>query len=147
MFAAILLALSVATAVQLAVAPDASAATCSGTRIAHKPIRASASSTSTVIGYLDVYYNSSNGYNCARTVHAGPAEGVRRNTAVVLYRCIQVNPGNGCTLDHSVNDTGNYAYYAGPVSLWAGTHCISVYGDIFWNGAYRTQSADGFCDA
>jgi hypothetical protein len=89
---------------------------------------------STILGYLNVYYNSSNGYNCAETTSASATYGVQKRMEVEIYACNDTVPGNGCTTMASDSDSGNYYYYAGPAGVHAPGHCIHAAGDIIWNG-------------
>src|SRR5262249_24709863 len=89
------------------------------------------------VGELVVYYSSSNGNNCARFNHLGPSYGATRYTDVLLQKCSTTSPGNGCgtVLDTSY-DSGQFAYYAGPVSVYAPRNCVTASGQIDWNGIY-----------
>lgn len=120
------------------------AAGCSGTRIEHIPVKYGSST----YGYLDVYYNSATGKNCAMTRATGAAYGNASYIDVYLARCTQSSPGSTCTVDSSVADPGPFHYYAGPVSLSAANRCIFADGFIIYNGkaAYaRTYPAASHC--
>ena len=119
-----------------ATATSASAVTvCSGSQISSTKY---VTYNGTRIGALKVFYNGSTGNNCAQFEHVGPAAGVTRYTSVLLQRCSQVNPGNGCTVTAQQFDEGNYSSYAGPVSVYAPNNCVRAYGEIYWAGAYRS---------
>ena len=116
----------------------AQAAGCSGTLIEHRAIRGDR--TGNLFGYLDVYYDSSTGRNCARAVSSSRTWGVRKPMFVGLYKCSQTNPGR-CSVvaraeDRSGQRYGSYQYYAGPVSLHAKGHCIAARGDIIFKGEH-----------
>jgi hypothetical protein len=116
----------------------AQAAGCSGALIEHRPIRGDR--TGNLFGYLDVYYNSSTGRNCARTVSSARTWGVAKPMYVGLYKCSQTRRG-GCTVVAKAEDKanftyGSYAYYAGPRSLYAAGHCIAARGDIQFRGEH-----------
>jgi len=98
----------------------------------------------TVVGELVVYYNSSNGNNCARFNHLGPSYGVTRYTDVLLKKCSTTNPGNGCgtVLDIGYN-SGQFAYYAGPVRVYSPRNCVTASGLIAWNGSDHVVSTNG----
>lgn len=120
------------------------AAGCSGTRIEHIPVKYGSST----YGYLDVYYNSATGKNCAMTRTTGAAYGNASYIDVYLARCTQTSSGSTCTVDSSVTDSGAFRYYAGPVSLSAANRCIFADGFIIYNGkaAYaRTYPAASHC--
>lgn len=57
---------------------------CYGTRIEHVPLKYN----TTVVGYVDLYYSSSNGgTNCVKTISAGPSAGVSKFMLAKVYRC------------------------------------------------------------
>lgn len=125
----------------VAVAPAASAAvSCSGAVTASKEI----SYKGKVMGELVVYYNTSNGgTNSACLYHRGALYGVKANTAVVIKRCSQTNPGNVCNVTaDSGYDYGDYRYYAGPRGV-TGTrvNCVAASGWIDPPGSTPTQYA------
>ena len=91
------------------------------------------------LGYINVYYNSANGYNCAETTSSSTTYGLNKDMEVSLTVCTQTSPGNTCTSisdnkPYNDYDGGNYSYYAGPVGVYGKGHCISIYGQINWNG-------------
>jgi hypothetical protein len=123
-------------AATLTLAPTAaSAATgdCSGNNIISKPLMYN----DTKIGELDVYYNASTGVNCAKMNHGGPTWGVSRDTYVYIAKCQATSPTGTCYVMDDDFDFGSYSFYAGPVKVTAGTHCIQANGWIYWNGAER----------
>lgn len=97
-------------------------------------------SGSTTLGFLNVYFDSSTGDNCAMTVAAGPASGHATFIDVCLARCTQTSPGSGCTADAEQCDAGDFHFFAGPVFVHAPGHCISAAGILTFNGS--TVSAD-----
>ena len=99
----------------------------------------------TAIGELVVYYNSSNGNNCARFNHLGPAYGVSRYTSVWLDKCSTTNPGNGCApvLIWGIPDDGPFSYHAGPVRVHSPQNCVRAEGRIHWDGSDRVVSTGG----
>lgn|GEM_PF-3326192 len=116
----------------------ASAAGCSGRLIEHKAIRGDR--TGNLFGYLDVYYNSSTGRNCVRTVSSSRTWGTRKPMFVGLYKCSQTRLGR-CSVVARAEDQanykyGSYQYYAGPRSLYAKSHCIAARGDIVFKGEH-----------
>lgn len=98
----------------------------------------------TVVGELVVYYNSSNGNNCARFNHLGPSYGVTKYTDVQLKKCSTTSPGSGCgtVLDIDYN-FGQFAYHAGPVRVYAPRNCVTASGLIAWNGSDHIVSTNG----
>jgi len=93
----------------------------------------------TTYGYLNLYYNSANGYNCAETTSASATYGKSKPMSVDLTVCKEKSPGNTCTAlsynkPYYDSDGGYYSYYAGPVGVYGKGHCISIYGQINWNG-------------
>lgn len=114
------------------------AAGCSGSLIEHRAIRGD--KTGHLFGYLDVYYNSSTGRNCAKAVSSSRTWGVRKPMYVGLYKCKQTSAGR-CSVVAKAEDAPNftygyYRYYAGPVSLYARGHCIAARGDIQFKGEH-----------
>jgi hypothetical protein len=73
-------------------------------------------------GKLLLYYNSSNGYNCAITQATGSSFG-RSNQ----YISVSLDRSD---LASSQFDSGRYRYYAGPVYVHAPGACIDVAGGI-----------------
>jgi len=122
---------SVAAGVSLFVAPSASASGygCSGSQIDTYNVNHG----STLFGVVHLYYNSSTGKNCAVTVKtAAGGYGTKSQIDVVIDRCATPgsHPGYDCYSLAKVDDSGNYAEYAGPVSLSAAGSCIAVYGYV-----------------
>ena len=100
------------------------------------------------IGELDVYYNSSTGYNCAYTQGFGVARGTSTVKGVTIYGCSNSKPASGCNSPREVTDEGNYLYYAGPVGVYAKGKCIAAIGHIAWKGKdyyTDTQPYVGHC--
>ncbi|GAA1940473.1 hypothetical protein [Kitasatospora viridis] len=120
---------------------SAQAATgCSGTLIDTYP----AYNGGTVWANVYLYYDSSTGDNCAVTQSTSAGGyGVSKPMNVYLTRCNETTQSNTCTtssVNQTVHDAGNYAYYAGPVSINAAGHCILVSGEETYDGV--TVSAD-----
>jgi hypothetical protein len=109
-------------------ASPASGATgsCPGSRIEHVPVKVG----TTVLSYLNVYYDSSTGKNCARNDKTSVMAGNPSYTYVVLQRCSQTVPGSSCTVTAEQEDPALgawdtwYVSYAGPVTVSAAGHCI-----------------------
>ncbi len=91
----------------------------------------------TKIGELDIYYNASTGVNCAKMNHGGPTWGVTRDTYVQIAKCQETSPSSTCVYAAEDHDGGQFAYYAGPATVTAGSHCVSAGGYIFWQGSYH----------
>jgi hypothetical protein len=91
------------------------------------------------LGYLKIYYNSSNGYNCAEAVSSSTTYGKVKYMLVGLNVCTETSPANTCNII-SYNppyydvDDGNFSYYAGPAGVYGAGHCITAYAEINWNG-------------
>ncbi|HEX7838863.1 MAG TPA: hypothetical protein VF469_15405, partial [Kofleriaceae bacterium] len=68
---------------------------CPGGRIEHIPM----DSGSTTLAFLDVFFDSSTGNNCAMTVAAGNASGHASSIDVLLVRCKEASPGPTCTFE------------------------------------------------
>ncbi|EFH87796.1 hypothetical protein [Ktedonobacter racemifer] len=145
----VLPASSVGTAHAATVTPNTNTSHCStlGTLIESDPIL----NGSTKIGELDIYYNSSTGWNCAKTVALGSAYGVPKAMGVLIVTCANTTPSRSCntagqTLDI---DQGTYSYYAGPVGVYGKGHCIaaagSIYGSVLDNTGYRVGTGASHC--
>ena len=106
-----------------------------GTNIETEPLKYNG----TTYGYLNLYYNSANGYNCAETVSSSATNGVSKFMYVELDVCTQTSPGGNCTVQ-SYNkpyydvDQGTYSYYAGPVGVYGAGHCLTPYAEIDLDG-------------
>ncbi|MGW4808253.1 hypothetical protein [Kitasatospora sp. NPDC004272] len=99
---------------------------------------------STMYGAVHLYYDSSTGKNCAVTVATSAGGyGVAKYMSVMLARCTQTSPSSTCSLDDVKVDADTYKYYAGPVSLSAAGHCISVRGRVTYNGHEAAGSTYG----
>jgi hypothetical protein len=116
-----------------------------GTLIETDPIKAG----STTLGYLNVYYNGSNGYNCAETTSATATYGTSKYMQAALITCTQTSPSSTCTPRSENNgpyyasDEGSYSYYAGPVGVNGSGHCIMAFGEIDWKGGDYTINTHG----
>ncbi|MEV6111230.1 hypothetical protein AB0L59_01630 [Streptomyces sp. NPDC052109] len=124
-------------------APAASAAGygCSGNQIDSYSVKTSGGSQYATI-YL--YYDSSTGKNCAVTVSTSAGGyGSSKPMGAWLYVCTQTSPSGTCSTTTTQGDSGNYAYYAGPVSVYAAGHCILVDGSDQWNGVTAYGSSGG----
>lgn len=118
-------------------ATAAQAASCSGSLIEHIPISS--------YGHLDVYYNSSTRYNCARTVSSSSTWGVTKFMSVILVVCENTSPADSCKQRAMDYDEGQYKYYAGPRSLAAGGRCILALGKIYSTQVHTSPMAS-HCD-
>jgi hypothetical protein len=103
---------------------------------------------STTYGYLNIYYNSANGYNCAETTSASATYGKNKIMAVELDVCKQTSSSDTCTTisyskPYEDTDTGYYSYYAGPVGVNGKGHCIHAAAEINWNGYAATYNTGG----
>lgn len=101
----------------------------------------------TTIGYLNMYYNSSNGYNCAETTSASSTYGISKYMMVALYVCTQTSPSSTCTFrsfdsPYFDSDSDEYRYYAGPAGVYGKSRCIGAEGEVEYNGTvYTTYSS------
>ena len=89
------------------------------------------------VGELQLYYNSSNGMNCAIFAHGGPMWGVRTQTSVSLQ--LQ-KPHSG-----SVQDEDPYKYMAGPVRIYGRNRCVRATGGMVYRGVYRNLVSSARC--
>lgn len=100
------------------------ASSCSGSRIEHLAEDDSGMN----YGYLDVYWNSSTGLNCAMN-NKTHFYGTATFTYAYISVCSETVPGGRCTRTAYQQDPPNgqtpwFSYYAGPVSVSAVHHCI-----------------------
>ncbi|HET8768264.1 MAG TPA: hypothetical protein VFM86_13155 [Pedococcus sp.] len=129
--------LTAAVGVILPAVPAQAASSCSGSMIAYSNIK---TSSGTVVGEIAVYYNSATGYNCARYNHRGPTYGVASQTMIRIERCHETTNRNQCTTSFSdpasweSTSIGNFAYYAGPVQVYAPNNCVYVEGYVTYAG-------------
>jgi hypothetical protein len=120
--------------VSLVPATAADAATsCSGNLVLTKDLMYN----QTKIGELDIWYNSSTGVNCAKMNHGGPTWGVARDTWVYIAKCRATTNTGTCEVTADDHQEQVVQYYAGPVSVTAGSHCVQANGWIYWDGATR----------
>ena len=119
---------------------DTERTSCGGTLIWSKPIR---TPNGTRIGELDVYWNAAKARNCAITKHGGPTWGKSLYTVVFLWVCQETEPGSYCNTLRYAEDQQYYKYQAGPVSLFAGKHCVEAIGTIHWRGRAHTVRTGG----
>lgn len=113
----------------LALAPVANAAGECGSGysfLKSYPVYAGSARTSTI----EVYYKSSNGYNCVINRAAGITVGATIYRGVYVKRSSQSTPN--CDGTDIRCDVGKFKYYAGPVYVYAPSSCITVYA---WNDA------------
>lgn len=102
---------------------------CNGTLINSVPVK---TPSGILAGYLYVYWDGAN--NCA--VMVDPNENASY-IDVELGVCAQTSgPGSACTPyggpgpKYWPQDNGDYHWYAGPISVPSGNHCIVVGGEI-----------------
>jgi hypothetical protein len=91
------------------------------------------------LGYLKIYYNSANGYNCAETVSSSATYGKQKYMYVQLMVCKETSPSNTCTPisynpPYNDYDMASYYYYAGPVGVYGAGHCINPAAQIDMDG-------------
>ncbi|GCE15546.1 hypothetical protein [Tengunoibacter tsumagoiensis] len=113
--------------------PQINTAHCSslGNLIESEPIKARF--TNTTIAEVDVYYNSTTGYNCAYLYAVGPAYGQAQSLDINIATCQEGYGSDGCTwIQHDEDGPYTYHYYAGPVGVYGKGHCIAVWADIEW---------------
>ena len=119
-----------------------------GNLIESEPINAR--TTGTKIGELDIYYNSSTGYNCAYLYAVGPAYGQAQYIEVEISTCQEGYGSEGCTwIQHDEDGNYSYRYYAGPVGVYGRGHCINVTSDLIWQNtlyAVGTKPFVSHCD-
>lgn len=100
---------------------------------------------------LYLYYDAARGTNCAKLQHLSSSYGAARQTMVELWTCTTSTAGAECFLVSSSapyygHDDGNYAYYAGPVSVRAANRCIYARGYMDWNGSRHWVSSGNRAD-
>ncbi|TXS38371.1 spore-associated protein A [Streptomyces sp. OR43] len=118
------------TAAMLVLAPSASAASPSAacgsgySRVGHysvDPIYGSGAA-----GYLDIYYSSGTGKNCAVVYPTS------ENQGETTEMWVHISKANGTSADY---DLGDYTYYAGPVYVSAPGDCIDAQGSLSFPGS------------
>jgi len=107
------------------------ASTCSGSLVEHSPVDGDYPiGSDTLIGYVDIYYNSSTGDNCARAVTTGAAYGKASSIIVEIDKCRETRPSRTCTVIAHDRDPksgfGSFGTFAGPVRVNAPRNCIQV---------------------
>ncbi|WP_405881064.1 hypothetical protein OG747_22110 [Streptomyces sp. NBC_01384] len=119
---------------------------CSGNQIDTYPVTYSGET----FGNVYLYYDSSTGKNCAVTVsNSSHGYGSSKYMYVRVEKCQQTAPSGGyCTIYSPEvwdDNGGDFLYYAGPVTVSAAGHCISVVGEISWQGHLGDVQAVGHC--
>jgi hypothetical protein len=100
--------------------------------VGHYPIR---NASGTELSYIDVYWSSTAGRNCAVNM------GNSATWGQTMFRAVGIalsSRGSGWDAE----DRGNYAYYAGPVySPYSVGKCVDVYGQTktFFNAKTRVH--------
>ncbi|MET7692033.1 hypothetical protein ABZT06_29310 [Streptomyces sp. NPDC005483] len=96
------------------------------------------------VGYIDVYYNSSNGNNCVIT-RANDSEVGGANHIIAGIR------KSGSSTWKLDGNNSNYTSYAGPLYVYAAGSCIDIYGELNYTsggtgaGGGRTVYEDVHC--
>ncbi|MFI6901067.1 hypothetical protein ACIBKY_07395 [Nonomuraea sp. NPDC050394] len=97
---------------------------CAGNRIEHLAVKTSGGTTK---GHLNIYYNPSSGYNCARLDSYGSHWGRTKQMSVTLHTCKnKTSDYFSCKSIQIANDDGHYAKYAGPVKVYGKGRCIAA---------------------
>ncbi|WP_157531857.1 MULTISPECIES: hypothetical protein [unclassified Kitasatospora] len=113
---------------------------CAGSEIDTYPV----TSGSTTYGVIHLYYDSSDGTNCAVNVATSAGGyGADKYMSVSLILCSQTSPSSTCAILDAVVDAKTYKYYAGPVPVGARGHCIQVRGRITYNGHEASGGSTG----
>lgn len=130
-------ALAVILGGSLVSAPSASAAGygCSGSLIDTYDVRTNAGS-GTLFGHVYLYYNSSNGVNCAVNVsNSAGGYGTAKYMYMSINKCTQTSPSSTCSITTRDEDSSQfYTQYAGPVSVTSPNNCILISAAINYNG-------------
>jgi hypothetical protein len=72
--------------------------------------------------------------------HGGPTWGVNRDTWVYIAKCETTVSTGTCIAVDDQGKVENVAFWAGPVRVQAGAHCIQANGWIYWQGQRRKVS-------
>ncbi|MFI7132432.1 hypothetical protein ACIBQ1_52705 [Nonomuraea sp. NPDC050153] len=101
------------------------------------PLRGYGSHYDTIGGYLSIYYNPSNGYNCAITRVKAAWDGK------ASYVYVFLGDGDSRSVrDPKLDSSANYHYYAGPVKLYLKDQCVYADGSLKYDGeTYNTRDA------
>lgn len=117
-----------------AVAPAATAAPagaygCAGNQVDTYSVKTTGG---TVYGTIHLYYDSSTGLNCAVSVaNSAGGYGTKTEKTIDLFLCDPgTKAGQICPVYETSSDGGNYAYYAGPVTMHAAGQCIALDSNI-----------------
>lgn len=88
------------------------------------------------VGYIDVYYNSSNGNNCVIT-RANDGEVGGANHIIAGLR------KSGSSTWKLDGNNSNYTSYAGPLYVYAAGSCIDIYGELNYTSGGTGPAAAG----
>ncbi|MGW2871553.1 hypothetical protein [Kitasatospora sp. NPDC001225] len=94
------------------------------------------SSAAPVVGFIDIYYNSGNGYNCAIARGRDAAVTGQHEIYVAIRRS-----GTDGWIDDGAGS--NYTQYAGPVYVYAKGSCIDFVGGLKYN-EFTGQGASSY---
>ncbi|MER8101385.1 hypothetical protein [Kitasatospora sp. NPDC094016] len=89
-----------------------------------------------VVGFIDIYYNSANGYNCA-IARGNDATVTNHHEIFIAIR----RSGTNDWIDDGAGS--NYTQYAGPVYAYAKGACIDFVGGLKYNEP-SGQGASGY---
>ncbi|GAA4625992.1 hypothetical protein GCM10023196_032360 [Actinoallomurus vinaceus] len=128
---AVIPALTLTTMLASAAPASAAGASC-GSRYALRSTH-SIYVSSKVRGYLKVYYNSSNGYNCALAVRQGSTSLYNIKLKLCVYNATRTKYGD-CRYDGYGKRNHSYA---GPLYVHAPRRCLYVYAFINTNGTSK----------
>lgn len=120
----------------VAIAPAAQAAAygCAGSQIDSYAETAPSGAT---YGHIYLYYDAATGDNCVVNVKTDAGGyGTKSNVEVEMAKCTAASDGKACVeVGNPVSNAGNFAYYAGPVTINAPGDCVAVSGSIVWDDA------------
>jgi hypothetical protein len=134
-----------------------SGGSCVGTLVNSLNLTVGNSGSGSVYGYLNVYWDGSTGENCAMVTSSSLDWGVQKPMRVSMGECegdtvstcnpyaVERTDGSGSYPGGSWGPGSGYSYYAGPISVPAAGHCISVGGFIYLNGQFEYATFKGDC--
>ena len=138
----------------VAAAPAAQATqtstSCVGTLVSSEPF---SYVSNQIFAWQNVYWDASTGENCALLQSGNMDWGVAKPMSITIYTCATDTGPSGKGDDlcaelagtRPANDSGSYAYYAGPVSASGAGHCVEVKASVTYNGQSFTNWQYGWC--
>ncbi|GLZ29578.1 hypothetical protein Lesp02_17680 [Lentzea sp. NBRC 105346] len=101
---------------------------CSGALIDTWPVK----SPWNTISHIRLYYNSSNGWNCAVNVKTAYYSQFKHDASISMYNEDFREDDNNRPGYNNDFDSGKFQYYAGPVKVYGKGKCVVINADTWY---------------